>query len=108
MVELKRLPVGLDDFKKIRKNQFYYVDKTKLIEQLLQNWSKVNLFTRPRRFGKTLNMSMIKSFFEIGTDKRLFDGLYISSKKEMCEEYMGKYPVIFLSLKGVEGLTFEE
>ena len=88
MVELKRLPVGLDDFKKIRKNQFYYVDKTKLIEQLLQNWSKVNLFTRPRRFGKTLNMSMIKSFFEIGTDKRLFDGLYISSKKEMCEEYM--------------------
>jgi len=87
MVELKRLPVGLDDFKKIRKNQFYYVDKTKLIEQLLQNWSKVNLFTRPRRFGKTLNMSMIKSFFEIGTDKRLFDGLYISSKKEMCEEY---------------------
>lgn len=108
MVELKRLPVGLDDFKKIRKNQFYYVDKTKLIEQLLQNWSKVNLFTRPRRFGKTLNMSMIKSFFEIGRDKRLFDGLYISSKKEMCEEYMGKYPVIFLSLKGVEGLTFEE
>lgn len=108
MVELKRLPVGLDDFKKIRKNQFYYVDKTKLIEQLLQNWSKVNLFTRPRRFGKTLNMSMIKSFFEIGTDKRLFDGLYISSKKEMCEEYMGKHPVIFLSLKGVEGLTFEE
>ena len=108
MVELKRLPVGLDDFKKIRKNQFYYVDKTKLIEQLLQNWSKVNLFTRPRRFGKTLNMSMIKSFFEIGTDKRLFDSLYISSKKEMCEEYMGKYPVIFLSLKGVEGLTFEE
>lgn len=108
MVELKRLPVGLDDFKKIRKNQFYYVDKTKLIEQLLQNWSEVNLFTRPRRFGKTLNMSMIKSFFEIGTDKRLFDGLYISSKKETCEEYMGKYPVIFLSLKGVEGLTFEE
>ena len=108
MTELKRLPVGLDDFKKIRENQFYYVDKTKLIEQLLQNWSEVNLFTRPRRFGKTLNMSMIKSFFEIGTDKSLFDGLYISSKKELCEEYMGKYPVIFLSLKGVEGLTFEE
>ena len=108
MTELKRLPVGLDDFKKIRENQIYYVDKTKLIEQLLQNWSEVNLFTRPRRFGKTLNMSMIKSFFEIGTDKSLFDGLYISSKKELCEEYMGKYPVIFLSLKGVEGLTFEE
>ena len=103
-----KLPIGIDSFEKIRKENFYYIDKTKLIEQLLQNWSKVNLFTRPRRFGKTLNMSMIKSFFEIGTDKSLFDGLYISSKKELCEEYMGKYPVIFLSLKGVEGLTFEE
>ena len=108
MTEHLKLPIGIDSFEKIRKENFYYVDKTKLIEQLLQNWSKVNLFTRPRRFGKTLNMSMIKSFFEIGTDKRLFDGLYISSKKELCEEYMGKYPVIFLSLKGVEGLTFEE
>ncbi len=108
MTEHLKLPIGIDSFEKIRKENFYYVDKTKLIEQLLQNWSKVNLFTRLRRFGKTLNMSMIKSFFEIGTDKRLFDGLYISSKKELCEEYMGKYPVIFLSLKGVEGLTFEE
>ena len=108
MTEHLKLPIGIDSFEKIRKENFYYVDKTKLIEQLLQNWSKVNLFTRPRRFGKTLNMSMIKSFFEIGTDKSLFDGLYISSKKELCEEYMGKYPVIFLSLKGVEGLTFEE
>ena len=108
MTEHLKLPIGIDSFEKIRKENFYYIDKTKLIEQLLQNWSKVNLFTRPRRFGKTLNMSMIKSFFEIGTDKRLFDGLYISSKKELCEEYMGKYPVIFLSLKGVEGLTFEE
>ena len=108
MTEHLKLPIGIDSFEKIRKENFYYVDKTKLIEQLLQNWSKVNLFTRPRRFGKTLNMSMIKNFFEIGTDKRLFDGLYISSKKELCEEYMGKYPVIFLSLKGVEGLTFEE
>ena len=102
MTKHLKLPIGIDSFEKIRKENFYYVDKTKLIEQLLQNWSKVNLFTRPRRFGKTLNMSMIKSFFEIGTDKRLFDGLYISSKKELCEEYMGKYPVIFLSLKGVE------
>lgn len=108
MTEHLKLPIGIDSFEKIRKENFYYIDKTKLIEQLLQNWSKVNLFTRPRRFGKTLNMRMIKSFFEIGTDKRLFDGLYISSKKELCEEYMGKYPVIFLSLKSVEGLTFEE
>lgn len=108
MENLKKLPVGFDDFKKIRENQFYYVDKTKLIEHLLANWSEVNLFTRPRRFGKTLNMSMIKSFFEIGTDKALFEGLYISKNRELCEEYMGKYPVVFLSLKGVEGLTFEE
>lgn len=108
MENLKKLPVGFDDFKKIRENQFYYVDKTKLIEQLLTNWSEVNLFTRPRRFGKTLNMSMLKSFFEIGTDKALFEGLYISKNQELCKEYMGKYPVVFLSLKGVEGLTFEE
>ena len=108
MENLKKLPVGFDDFKKIRENQFYYVDKTKLIEHLLTNWSEVNLFTRPRRFGKTLIMSMLKSFFEIGTDKALFEGLYISKNQELCEEYMGKYPVVFLSLKGVEGLTFEE
>ncbi len=84
------------------------MDKTKLIEQLLQNWSEVTLFTRPRRFGKTLNMSMLKSFFEIDTDKSLFDGLYISDNKELCDEYMGKYPVIFLSLKSVEGLNYDE
>ena len=108
MENLKKLPVGFDDFKKIRENQFYYVDKTKLIEHLLTNWSEVNLFTRPRRFGKTLYMSILKSFFEIGTDKALFEGLYISKNQELCEEYMGKYPVVFLSLKGVEGLTFEE
>ena len=87
---------------------FYYIDKTRLIEQLLQGWGKVTLFTRPRRFGKTLNMSMLKSFFEIGTDKTLFDGLYISGNKELCDEHMGKYPVIFLSFKGVEGLTYDE
>lgn len=108
MTGQKRLPVGLDDFRKIRENQFYYVDKTKLIEQLLQNWGEVNLFTRPRRFGKTLNMSMLKCFFEIGTDVTLFDNLYISERKELCEKYMGKYPVIFLSLKDVDGLSYEE
>ena len=108
MQKLKKLPVGFENFQEIRKLDFYYVDKTKLVEQLLENWSKVNLFTRPRRFGKTLNMSMLKSFFEIGTDTALFDGLYISQNEELCKEYMGKYPVIFLSLKGVDGLTFEE
>ena len=103
-----KLPVGIDQFDKLIKSGFYYVDKTRLIEQLLQNWGEVNLFTRPRRFGKTLNMSMLKSFFEIGTDKTLFDQLYIATNKELCEEYMGQYPVIFLSLKGVDGLNFEE
>ena len=106
MADAMKLPVGIDDFRKLRESDFYYVDKTKLIEQLLQSWSEVTLFTRPRCFGKTLNMSMLKSFFEIGTDKSLFDGLYISKNKELCDEYMGKYPVIFLSLKGVEGLDF--
>ena len=108
MANSLKLPVGIDDFRKLRESHFYYVDKTRLIEQLLLNWSEVTLFTRPRRFGKTLNMSMLKSFFDIGTDKTLFDGLYISGNKELCDEYMGKYPVIFLSLKGVEGLTYEE
>lgn len=108
MASTMKLPVGIDDFRKLRESHFYYVDKTRLIEQLLLNWSEVTLFTRPRRFGKTLNMSMLKSFFDIGTDKALFDGLYISGNKELCDEYMGKYPVIFLSLKGVEGLTYEE
>ena len=108
MASTMKLPVGIDDFRKLRESHFYYVDKTRLIEQLLLNWSEVTLFTRPRRFGKTLNMSMLKSFFDIGTDKALFDGLYISGNKALCDEYMGKYPVIFLSLKGVEGLTYEE
>ena len=103
-----KLPVGIDQFDKLIKSGFYYVDKTRLIEQLLQNWGEVNLFTRPRRFGKTLNMSMLKSFFEIGADKTLFDQLYIAANKELCEEHMGQYPVIFLSLKGVDGLNFEE
>ena len=108
MASTMKLPVGIDDFRKLRESHFYYVDKTRLIEQLLLNWSEVTLFTRPRRFGKTLNMSMLKSFFDIGTDKALFDGLYISGNKELCDEYMGKYPVIFLSLKGVEGSSFDD
>ena len=108
MNDTLKLPVGIDDFKKIREAGFYYVDKTKLIEQLLQSWGEVTLFTRPRRFGKTLNMSMLKSFFEIGAGKSLFQGLYISEKEKLCAEYMGKYPVIFLSLKGVEGLHFAD
>ena len=106
MANTLNLPVGIENFEEIRQLGFYYIDKTRLIEQLLQGWGKVTLFTRPRRFGKTLNMSMLKSFFEIGADKTLFDGLYISGNKELCAEYMGKYPVIFLSLKGVDGLDF--
>ena len=108
MMNTMKLPIGIDDFRKLRESDFYYVDKTRLIEQILQSWSEVTLFTRPRLFGKTLNMSMLKSFFEIGTDKSLFDGLYISGNKELCEEYMGKYPVVFLSLKSVEGTSFDE
>ena len=108
MVNTLKLPVGIDSFEKIRRNGFYYIDKTNLIEQILMNWGEVTLFTRPRRFGKTLNMSMLKSFFEIGADVSLFEGLYIAKNKELCDAYMGKYPVIFLTLKGVEGLTFAD
>ena len=108
MASTLKLPVGIENFEEIRKLGFYYIDKTRLIEQLLQGWGKVTLFTRPRRFGKTLNMSMLKSFFEIGTDKTLFAGLYISGNKELCDEHMGKYPVIFLSFKSVEGWTYDE
>ena len=103
-----KLPIGIESFAEIRKEGFYYIDKTGLIRDLLNNWGKVNLFTRPRRFGKTLNMSMLKSFFEIGADETLFEGLQISQETELCEKYMGKYPVVFLTLKGVDGLTFEE
>ena len=104
---MKKLPVGIDSFEKLRKEDFYYVDKTGLITDLMANWGEVNLFTRPRRFGKTLNMSMLKCFFEISGDKSIFDGLAISREKTLCETYMGKYPVIFVSLKGVDGLTFD-
>ena len=107
-MDKKMLPVGYDSFEEIRRRDFYYIDKTLLIKDLLNKAGKVNLFTRPRRFGKTLNMSMLKSFFEIGSDKSLFDGLAISREKQLCEEYQMKHPVVFLSLKGVEGLTYED
>ena len=107
MTESLKLPVGIENFEEIRSDGYYYVDKTKLIEQLVDSRGKVNLFTRPRRFGKTLNMSMLKSFFEIGAASELFDGLYISHNKKLCDDNMGKYPVIFLSLKNVEGLDFQ-
>ena len=108
MVSTLKLPVGIDSFEKIRRNNFYYIDKTKLIEQLVETGGEVTLFTRPRRFGKTLNMSMLKAFFETGADESLFDGLYISGNKELCDKYMGKYPVIFLSLKSAEGRSFDD
>ena len=102
----KKLPIGIDGFEKIRTNDFYYVDKTLFIKELLQNWGEVNLITRPRRFGKTLNMSMLKSFFEVGNAPALFNGLKIAQEKELCEKYMGKFPVISISLKSVDGLDF--
>ena len=108
-MEMKtRLPMGIESFKEIRRQKFYYVDKTALIRELLENWGKVTLFTRPRRFGKTLNMSMLKCFFEIGSDKALFDGLEISRETQLCEEYQGKFPVISITLKGATGRTFDE
>ncbi len=107
-MEKRKLPVGIDSFEKLRKSEFYYVDKTLLIRDLLQNWGEVNLFTRPRRFGKTLNMSMLKSFFEIGGDPSIFEGLEIMKETSLCEAYMGKFPVIFISLKDVDGLTYED
>ena len=104
----QKLPIGIENFKEMRKQDFYYVDKTGLIVDLLADWGKVNLFTRPRRFGKTLNMSMLASFFEVGADASLFGGLRVSEEKELCENYLGKFPVVFVSLKGVDGLTFED
>ncbi len=106
-MDTKKLPVGIENFEEIIKQNFYYVDKTGLIIDLMKNWGKANLFTRPRRFGKSLNMSMLKCFFEVGGDKSIFDGLAVSREKELCEKYMGKYPVISISLKGVDGLSFE-
>lgn len=103
----KRLPVGIENFERIRTDDFYYVDKTGMIRDLLQNMAYVNLFTRPRRFGKTLNMSMLRYFFEVGSDSRLFDGLAISQEEELCRKYMGKFPVISISLRGAGGMDFE-
>ena len=108
MAGLKKLPIGIENFEEMRREDFYYVDKSHVIEQLLTQWGKVNLFTRPRRFGKSLNMSMLQSFFEIGKDKTLFDGLRISDNQELCEKYQGKFPVVFVSLKGINGATYEE
>ena len=108
MAEKIKLPIGIEFFKEIREESFFYIDKTKLIERLLESNGEVNCFTRPRRFGKTLNMSMLRCFFEIGAEPALFDGLYISSRKDLCEKYMGKFPVIFLTLKDVEGAGFEK
>lgn len=104
---LKKLPIGIEDFEKLRKNRFYYVDKTGMIRELLQNPAEVTLFTRPRRFGKSLNMSMLKYFFEPEGDKELFQGLEILEDSELCKEYMGKYPVISLTLKDIDAESFE-
>ncbi|MCI9180298.1 MAG: AAA family ATPase [Lachnospiraceae bacterium] len=103
----KKLPIGIDGFEKLRTNDFYYADKTMFIKELLQNWGEVNLFTRPRRFGKSLNMSMLKCFFEVECAPELFDGLKIMQEKALCEKYMGKFPVISISLKSVDGLNFQ-
>ena len=108
MAGLKKLPIGIENFEEMRREDFYYVDKSHVIEQLLTQWGKVNMFTRPRRFGKSLNMSMLQSFFEIGKDKTLFDGLRISDNQELCEKYQGKFPVVSVSLKGINGATYEE
>ena len=107
-MNIKKLPVGIEDFKEIIEKDYYYVDKTAFISDLIAGGSKVHLFTRPRRFGKTLNMSMLRYFFEIGTDKSIFDGLKITENKTVCDAYMGRYPVVSVSLKGVNGTDFEE
>ncbi len=108
MVMKAKLPMGIENFRRLRTEGFYYVDKTGLIKDFLENLAYVNLFTRPRRFGKTLNMSMLKYFFEIGSERRLFDGLEISKENDLCEEYMAKFPVISITLKGASGGTFQE
>lgn len=102
-----KLPIGIENFEKLRTEEFYYVDKTRMIKELLNNWGEVNLFTRPRRFGKSLNMSMLKYFFGYGCDSRLFDGLEIAGEKDLCEKYMGKFPVVSITLKGANGRSFE-
>mgnify|MGYP000912964479 CR=1 FL=1 len=108
MEKLPRLPVGVENFEDIRREHFYYVDKTGFIEQLLKEYGKVSLFTRPRRFGKTLNMSMLKAFFEVGTDPALFKGLKILKNEELCEQYMGRFPVVMVSLKNIDAVSYGE
>ena len=104
----KQFPIGIEDFEEIQTEGFYYVDKTGFIKELLENWGKVNLFTRPRRFGKSLNMSMLKYFFDLNTDKSVFDGLKILQEKALCNTYMGKFPVISISLKGINALSYDK
>ena len=108
MDAMKKLPVGIEGFQELRTEDFYYVDKTGLIRELLNNWGKVNLFTRPRRFGKSLNMDMLKSFFEYGADRELFDGLEIAGERELCERYLGRFPVISITLKGAAARSYGE
>lgn len=104
----KKLPIGIEGFEEIRTEGFYYVDKTDMIRELLNNWAKVNLFTRPRRFGKSLNMDMLKYFFEYGADPKLFEGLKIEGERELCEQYMGRFPVISVTLKGAAAGNYGE
>lgn len=106
-IKKKKLPIGFENFEEIRTKDFYYVDKTGLIIELLDAPGKVTLFTRPRRFGKSLNMSMLKSFFDLNSRKDIFDGLAISEETALCEKYMGKFPVISISLKGIDASSFE-
>lgn len=105
---MKKLPVGVENFEELRTEDFYYVDKTGFIRELLNHWGKVNLFTRPRRFGKSLNMSMLKYFFEYGCNETLFEGLEIAGEQELCQKYRGNFPVISITLKGVSARHFDE
>ena len=104
----KKLPIGIENFAELQTEEFYYVDKTDLIRELLEHWAKVNLFTRPGRFGKSLNMSMLKHFFEVGENKKLFENTAIAKETPLCEEYMGKFPVISISLKGINAENYEK
>ena len=104
---IQKLPIGIENFEKLRQDDFYYIDKTGLIREIIQNWSEVTLFTRPRRFGKSLNMSMLKSFFSVKGDKQIFEGLEIAREKELCEMYMGKFPVVLISLKEISAASYD-
>ena len=104
---MKRLPIGIEDFEKIRQEDYYYVDKTGMIGDIIRNGAEVTLFTRPRRFGKSLNMSMLEQFFSLNGKPELFEGLQIMGEPELCQKYMGQYPVISLSLKGINAVSYE-